>query len=758
MGKFKKGSIDSLMGETYEKYAAVVLDLGIDKTLDYGIQTPFLNKIQAGTRVEVLVRGFLRKGIVLEIKDTKKPKKVLPISKLLSDVPLLKGDLIKLALWMARYYQTPLGKVLKTFLPASIRGDMREKEQQCVRRQKSIEGLRDLCISLRKKSPKQASILEVMLRVKKDILLTELLEKSSASRSSVDGLIKKNILCVSKVQITRSPLADAEYFPTGPKILNAEQQQAFDKIAKSLTDQMYETHLLFGVTGSGKTEVYLQAIQLALDLKKTVAMLVPEIALTTQTIERFRSRFEGKIAILHHRLSQGERYDEWHRIQRGQASIVIGARSAIFSPLQNIGLIIVDEEHEHSYKQGDDMPCYHARDIAVMRGHLNQCCVVLGSATPSIESYYNAEQKKYTLSLLNHRADNATLPEVSIVNMKREFEKKKGYTSFSDLLLTEIKSGYAKGEQSILFLNRRGYHTALICLECQSAISCPHCDVSLTFHLKTNTLACHLCGYLRTPPPKTCPGCHSDATMKFKGVGTEQIEKSLHAIFPDIRTIRIDGDTTRHKGSYDRLFYAFRNQKADVLIGTQMIAKGLHFPAVTLVGVLNSDASLNIPDFRASEHVFQLITQVSGRSGRGQIKGKVIIQTLMPDNFVIDLASKQDFFAFYQKEIQTRKLFNFPPYLHMAKFCFSGKDEKKTHNRANLFYKNLRQSLPVNYEVYPVVTSGYTKVKDNYRFQFLVKGPSMYHLQQCVTKIKEKLFFSKDVRFFIDVDPVFTFF
>ncbi len=457
--------------------------------------------------------------------------------------------------------------------------------------------------------------------------------------------------------------------------------------------------------------MYIQAIDHALKLGKGTIMLVPEISLTAQTIQRFRSRFHEKIAILHSRLSHGERNDEWHKIRQGDAKIVIGARSALFSPVKDLGLIIVDEEHEQSYKQQDDAPSYQGRDVAVMRGKLSHSTVILGSATPSLESYYNAQKGKYILSVLTQRAEAASMPTVQIVDMKKEFEKAKGFTHFSDALLTGIKKRQEVGEQTILFLNRRGYHTNLLCQSCGKTVQCAHCDVSLTFHLEDNALACHLCGYRVSPPPKCCPHCQGSNPLKFKGAGTEQIEKALHAILPGIRTIRVDGDTTRHKGSHQRLLRDFGTGKADVMIGTQMIAKGLHFPEVTLVGVLNSDASLNIPDFRASETVFQLITQVSGRAGRGVVSGEVIIQTAMPDNTTIRLASEQDYVKFYEEEIIVRQLFNYPPFSQIAKLTFSGTDAKGTEKAAQRLRHELTARMPSEFELLPVVPVAMPKSK-----------------------------------------------
>ena len=746
------------MSLPFSAYASVIVDVAIDKVLDYGI-TPIQHPlIQPGTRVEVPVRGRLQTGYILQIKEKPSYPRVQAIAHILSEGPLISADLFQLALWMSRYYCAPLRDIFRMFLPPSVRQDMGAKEQLFVRRAKTIEELKAQCIALVSKKPAQAALLEAMLKVKKGILLSELLEQTKGSRHSVNNLVKQGFLILETVAIDRSPLKGEEYFPTQPKQLNEEQSQALKKIQHSLIHKQFETHLLYGVTGSGKTEVYLQAIDQALKLDLGTIMLVPEVSLTAQTIQRFKSRFQEKIAILHHRLSAGERYDEWQHIKTGRAKIVIGARSAIFSPVQNLGLILVDEEHESSYKQTETAPCYHARDVAVMRGKLSQSTIVLGSATPSLESYYNAQKGKYTLSILSQRATQATLPQVTIVDMKKEFEKTKGYTNFSDKLLNEIEKRQQQGEQTILFLNRRGYHTTLLCQSCQHSIKCAHCDVPMTFHLGDNALTCHLCGYQLTPPPSICPGCKSDTPLKFRGVGTEQIERALHAIFPTIRTLRIDADTTKHKGSHQRLLRDFGSGKADVLIGTQMIAKGLHFPEVTLVGILNGDAGLHIPDFRASEIVFQLMTQVAGRAGREFLPGEVIIQTTLVDQPVIQHAAQQDYFRFYEEEIATRELFAYPPFSHLAKIRFSGKTPEGTLVCAEKCRILLMELMPAQFEFHPVLPCGYTKVKDQHRYQFLIKGPNMYSLGQAWQAVKEKQKFSKDVHCLIDINPSSTFF
>lgn len=740
------------------KYAAVITELSLDKTLDYGIPDALLGEAKRGCKVDISIRGRSLTGYIYEIKDTSPFPNVRPIISISSKEELINEELFDLAKWMSEYYCAPLSKVLKTILPAIVRGDKTHKEQFYVMRKKTRDELADYCADIRNKYPARTAVLDVMLKVSKGILLTELLEETGGSRSPVDTLVKDGYLLIDIVRVDRSPLVNEEYFLTKPKKLNPDQAEALEKIVCSIEESRFETHLLYGVTGSGKTEVYLRAIEKALLKNKGTLMLVPEISLTPQTVERFRSRFEGDIAILHHRLSPGERYDEWHKIREGRAKIVIGARSAIFCPLPDIGLIIVDEEHESSYKQSEEAPCYHARDVAVMRGKMINATVILGSATPSLESFYNAQHKKYTLSKLHARADAAAcIPTVKIIDLKEEYARAKGYTNFSDALLHGIKKRVEVGEQTILFLNRRGYHTVLLCKSCGESIRCSRCEISLTYHNAPPMMSCHLCGY-HSPPPKQCPKCRGEETMQFKGVGTEQIEKSLYAVFPEVRIIRVDADTTKHKGSHSKLLRDFGTGKADVLIGTQMIAKGLHFPQVTLVGILNSDGGLNIPDFRASETVFQLITQVAGRAGRGELRGEVIIQTRMPDNNTILLASEQDFEKFYLEEINTRHFFCYPPFSQFVKIAFCGKDKEKTFQKALEWHNAVTRILSESYQIHPVVPSGYAKIKDDYRFHFLIRGQKIYEINAALKRIQTTLPAKSDIKVLLDINPSSTFF
>ncbi|MFC2049107.1 primosomal protein N' [Chlamydiota bacterium] len=742
--------------DEYSTFVSVVVDLGFDKQLDYAVPHSFAAQIKRGMQVQVPLKGFLRTGYVTEVKKQSAFPKVLPVHALLSEEELLTDEVFELALWMSRYYHAPLRQVLKTVLPASIRRQTPHKEQFFAARSVSKEKLREICIGLREKHPSQARVLDVMLMREKGILLTELLEKAEVSRSPVESLEKQGLLTLEKVRYDRSPLKDEEYFKTEHKQLNGPQAEAYRAITQALSEKKFEVHLLHGVTGSGKTEVYLQAIEYAIGLGNTALMLVPEISLTGQTIERFRSRFDHRIAILHHRLSQGERSDEWHRIKRGEAQIVIGARSALFSPVRNLGIIIVDEEHDGAYKQSEEPPCYHARDVAVMRGKLSGAVVVLGTATPSLESYYNAKSGKYKLTTLPNRASQATLPTVHIVDMKREYDKAGGFTSFSGMLIDKMQERLKLGEQTILFLNRRGHNTSLQCKGCGHIFICPACDLTLTFHRGENTLSCHLCDYRLSPPPRECPQCEHGETLKYQGIGTEAIERAVHSLFPEARTLRIDGDTTKHKGSHERLLRTFSTQKADILIGTQMVSKGLHFPAVTLVAVLNSDASLHIPDFRSCERVFQQITQVAGRAGRGELAGEVIIQTQMPDNQTLLQASEQNYDAFYATEVESRKLFGFPPFAHLVKLTLSGPNAAQTQKQAEKLRSTLL--LPPPYQIFPIVPSGYAKIKDQFRFQCLIRGPSIYTINSALEKALILAPPPRSIRLHIDVDPLSTYF
>ena len=737
-------------------FVGVVLDEAVDKLLDYSVPFHLKERIFVGSRVIVPVRTTFRKGTIWKVKKKPDFAVVKDIHEIASEESVLTKDLILLAEWISSYYSTPMHKVLKTMLPLSIRNHMKELNQWIVESTLSSEELSSLSLNLQKSSPKQASILQILIEQGGRIALSKLLEQAKTTRATISSLEKKKLVSLSLDVKERAPSWDDEYFISKAKPLSEEQSSIVGKLKEGIQKNLFSPHLLYGVTGSGKTEVYLQAIEEALLCNKGTIFLVPEVALTSQTIERLKSRFEEKIAILHYRLSEGEKRDAWHQIQSRKARIVIGARSAIFCPIPQLGLIIVDEEHDGAYKHSGDSPTYNARDVAIVRAKLCSATIVLGSATPSLESYQNALSGKYELSILSQRLGKAQMPQVQIVDMKHECLKRKNSTLFSDKLLTGIKARLKSGEQTLLLLNRRGYHTSQICLKCSHIAKCPNCETSLTFHLGEKILACHLCDY-RAPPHCSCPSCHSTESMKFQGAGTELVEKQLYAIFPGCRVLRMDADTTKKKGSHDTLFKQFRSGKADILVGTQMIAKGLHFPAVTLVGVLNADLTLSIPDFRASESMFQLITQVAGRSGRGELPGEVIVQTFLPEQPTLKLAAEQNYTEFFKEELEVRKIFNYPPFTHLIKLAFSGPSLEKTSAAAQEARQFLIKHLPSSFDFLPVTPSGHAKIQNRYRFQFLIKSTKILAASPTLIALQNQ-FKNKEIQLLIDIDPSSTFF
>jgi primosomal protein N' (replication factor Y) len=732
--------------------AEVALEKALDRLLDYAIPADLKDLTKPGAMVEVPLRGRLVKGFVVALKQSSSFSKLETIRRVAGGHPLLPPDLLKLAEWIGTYYCCSPRRVMKQMLPAPVRKEVGAREQLFVSRARTREELAELASSLRRAHPSQAHVLDAILKVEKGLLLTDLLERAGVSRSPVDSLVKAGHLHLRLLEIDRSPLENAEYILSGPKRLKPQQAEALAAIELSLEERKFGVHLVLGITGSGKTEVYLQAMDKALKQGRGVILMVPEIALTGQLVERFRARFPDRAAILHHRLSEGERFDQWQKLRSGEYQVAIGARSVVYAPVQNLGLLIVDEEHESSYKSSEEMPCAHARDLAIVRGKLNGAAVVLGSATPSIESMHNALAGRYRLHRMTERAESCQLPVVQMVDMR--VQRERGYQLFSQPLLEGIETRMRRGEQTILFLNRRGYFTLQKCLSCDQAVQCPHCAVSLTFHKGEDLLACHCCGYQLSPPPQQCPSCQSLQTLRFRGVGTEQIERQLHRLLPDVRTLRLDADTTKHKGAHEQILRQFGLGRADVLIGTQMIAKGLHFPAVTLVGVLAADTSLQVPDFRAAETTFQLITQVAGRAGRGKLPGEVLIQTSMPEHPVLQLAARQDYEAFYSQEVDSRKLVGFPPYSRLVRIVLSGEDVCLLEQFGHDLHARLLRELPSEIEIYPLLPCGRAKVKDRYRFNLLMRIPRPGLVQGVLSRIHAPA----GISMLIDVDPTSTFF
>lgn len=734
-------------------FVTVLLDKGLKKALTYSVPDHLRSLIAEGKRVSVPIQKRSVKGTILSLLNKAPKYPVKDVMEVISE-EIINEDLKKLGSWMSDYYATPLPFVLKTMLPGSLRKDMKGKKQYIVNTVLRGTKLIEYTASIREKHPKRAEVLDVLLKHKNGIFLSKLLE-ADVSVSAINTLEKNGIVKKSFVEVDRSILEDVPFFKTNAKVLNEPQTKAFKEIEDALEKNIFKTFLLHGITGSGKTEVYLQAIEKALSQNKGVIMLIPEIALTEQTVERFKHRFEDRIAVLNYRLSDGEKTDAWKNIAKAKIPIVIGARSAVFSPMPNVGLIIVDEEHELSYKQIDEMPCYNARDIAVVRGSFTNSTVILGSATPSLESVYNVMEKKYHYLQMNQRAAAKNPPTIKLINMEEERENGKGFTMLSQTLLSEIKKRIDVGEQVILFLNRRGYFSCQVCSSCNKTISCPSCDSSLTYHRGEKILACHLCGYEKKAPITKCPSCGEMETLKYKGPGTEQVERSLHAIFPEIRTLRMDRDTTKHKGSHENLLKQFRSGKADLLIGTQMIAKGLDFPLVTLSAVIGADSSLHIPDYRSTESLFQVMTQVVGRSGRAELPGLALIQTYYPNHPVMQAVLNDDFKGFIKAELEDRKLCNYPPYTKISKLVFTSTDKIAAEKTAANFYTYLNSSLPKTVALYKPMPCGYAKIKDKFRFQILLK--SQHAGQLCSILKNHPIKIPTKVRLLIDIGATSTF-
>jgi len=637
-----------------------------------------------------------------------------------------------------------------------------KKKQLFIRPSASAEALKEAARKAGKRAPKQAELLEVLSGLAEQaagpVPLADLLKETGTGASAVKALEAKGLAAIEEREVERDPYANRRFVRSEPLPLTDTQAAALRPIREAIHERRYAPFLLHGVTGSGKTEVYLQAMQACLDAGREAILLVPEISLTPQTVNAFKGRFGDEVAVMHSRLSQGERYDEWRKIARKQVRIAIGARSAIFAPFTNIGLIIVDEEHESSYKQ-EESPKYHARDVALRRGERHGAAVVLGSATPALETYLDAYRGLYTLLEMPDRVAHRPLPEVSIVDMRQEL-KDGNRSMFSAALRTGIEERLKRGEQTVLLLNRRGYATFVMCRSCGYTVQCPHCDITMTYHRTSRHSRCHYCGYTERAA-ETCPSCGSEHIRHF-GAGTQRVEEELAKLFPGIRTIRMDVDTTSEKGAHEKLLSAFRERKADVLLGTQMVAKGLDFPYVTLVGVISADTMLRLPDFRAAERTFQLLTQVAGRAGRHSLPGEVVVQTYTPEHYSIQYASKHDFRGFARRELLSRRELRYPPYCKLALATLSHEDISKLIPSSERFALELKRKFlpyarePQKPEALGPVPSPIPKLKDRYRFQLLVKYPGDFHVAPALRAAADAL--SDDIRkhklsIQLDVDP-----
>src|SRR6267142_833250 len=738
---------------TNPSYVRVIIDRAIHRELDYAVPEGLMNRVGVGSRVRVPFREKSALATVVAVAEQSEAKGIRLIEADVGEAPILSEQLLELGRWISAYYCCPIETVMRSLLPQVIRrAEVGWKKQLVVTAPKEISA--EEIEKLRRRAPRQAELLEAITHLSNPIPAAKLLRQTSLDNQTLRALEKRGLVVLREEAVARDPHADEQFVASTNLTLNLEQAAALSAIEEALAaPETARPILLHGVTGSGKTEIYLQAIRSNLVRGKTAIVLVPEISLTPQTVERFKSRFaeaHDTVAVLHSRLSEGERHDEWHKIQSGRARIVVGARSAVFAPLDNLGLIVVDEEHETSYKQ-EEAPRYHARDVAVVRAKIEKAVVLLGSATPSLESYHNATIGKYQLVMLTQRVDEKQMPLIRIVDLRQERRKEKKAAILSEKLSQAIADRLEKREQTILFLNRRGFSTSLLCSNCGEARNCPNCSVALTYHRHMARLSCHLCGHTAAVPKK-CPECGKDALI-YAGFGTEKVESTVSHIFPKANVRRMDADSMTRKDAYRETLRNFRTGKIDILVGTQMIAKGLHFPNVTLVGIINADLALHLPDFRAGERTFQLLTQVAGRAGRGETPGEVFVQTYTPFSPSIQFARHHDFAGYFQQELEFRERCGFPPFKHAVLITVRSAHEGRAKLSAETLQRRLKEALPQEFVLGETTPAPLEKLQGQFRFHILGRGEAIMRLSRLVRETVDKLPFPEDVIVTVDIDP-----
>ncbi|WP_102027327.1 primosomal protein N' [Salirhabdus sp. Marseille-P4669] len=797
--------------------AQVIVDvpsMSIDRLFDYRIPDKYINVIEPGMRVIVPFGPRKVMGFIVTVGENTMlaSEKMKDIEEVMDLSPILTSELLQLGKWLANTTLSFKISTLQVMLPQILKAKyekelwllaeedsipeelaklfagravvtfqeieereisyyfiqkyMKEglvevryvvKSKETKKKIRWIEGIDPILLEeakedIPKNAAKQQDVLHYFIEHPQPIILKQLLGKLKVSRATVNALIDRGLLKTYEKEMYRDPYEDRNFQRTHPLPLTEEQAQAIKPIWKSIVDKIHEVFLLYGVTGSGKTEIYLQSIQKVIEEGKEAIVLVPEIALTPQMVNRFKGRFGSKVAVMHSGLSAGEKYDEWRKIQRKEVQVVVGARSAIFAPFQNLGIIIIDEEHETSYKQ-DDSPRYHARDVAIYRGEYHNCPVILGSATPTLESFARAKKGVYTLLTLAKRMNDRDMPEVHVVDMREELHAG-NRSMFSIELQEKIRERLQKKEQIVLFLNRRGYSTFVMCRDCGHTMQCPHCDISLTYHRKQELLKCHYCSY-ETRMPNECPECQSDS-IRYFGTGTQKVEEALNQTFPEARVVRMDVDTTRRKGAHEKLLAQFGEGNADILLGTQMIAKGLDFENVTLVGVLAADSLLHIPDFRSAEKTFQLLTQVSGRAGRHELPGEVVVQSYTPDHYSVELASQYDYEGFFNYEMRTRKTFHYPPYYFLALITVSHVNHAYVVQVTQKIVKLLTNTVQDNTIILGPSASPLARIKNRYRYQCMIKYKNNTDLHDHVRHILkhfETEMQHKDLQISVDFQP-----
>lgn len=796
--------------------ANVVVDIpakNVDKIFDYLIPQDIVDIVKVGVRVEVpfgprKIQGFVI-GISEELTSDIDQSKLKSIIRVKDFKPELTAELIELSEWMSNFHLVKRISALEIMLPSAVKAKYQkvycvadpegipaqylnhfnkegiltfEQAQQlqivsileefvendaiikdtivgqqltrkyvtCVRIVPTNR-LDEILMSLSKKE-KQLDVMNYLIEHRQEDVMLRTLKEEGFSESSINTLVKNQILEKYDGIMNRDPYEHRIFEKEHNKALIEAQHEAFTQIDEAVRNNESKTFLLHGVTGSGKTEVYIQTIENVLQKGEQAIMLVPEIALTPQMVNRFKARFGDEVAVLHSGLSKGEKYDEWQKIRDGKASVSVGARSSVFAPFEKLGLIIIDEEHEVTYKQ-EDYPRYHAREIAIWRSEYHKCPVVLGSATPSLETFARAEKNVYQYLGLPERVNQQKMPEIELIDMREELQEG-NRSMFSNDLTKAIQDRIDKGEQIVLFLNRRGHSSFVLCRDCGHVPQCPNCDISLTYHKTHDDLKCHYCGYSE-PMPQRCPSCESEHIRQM-GVGTQKVEEIIYDTFDRAKVIRMDVDTTSKKGAHEKLLTAFGNQEANILLGTQMIAKGLDFENITLVGVLNADTMLNLPDFRSSEKTFQLLTQVAGRAGRHEKQGEVMIQTYNPDHYAILDVTSNDYMSFYQKEMKFRQIGKYPPYYYLVNLTISHTDIKKVLKASKHIHGILLQHVTTQSFVLGPSPSPLSRINNKHRFQILIKfknEPDLLTALQYLDDYYHEQYLKDKLSLEIDINP-----
>ena len=734
------------------RIAKVFVNLSLDRGFDYLIPERLANDVQVGSQVVVPFGKQHRLGFVTAIGNHSKYDDLKEIESLGGNQTSLPPKLLELAKWMALYYCSAHEQAVRTLLPGVVRrGKMRDKT---VKKFDLAEPQPEGAV----KSEKQRRVLAV-LRTEGALPLNTLTLLADCGAGVVKSLEKSGHVVFTEERTLRSPFSET-VIPDLPRQLNPAQAAALATFQKMAAGEVAQkVMLLFGATNSGKTEVYLHAIAKTIEQGKQAVVLVPEIALTPQTVRRFRARFGERVSVMHSRLSEAERFDQWNRIRRGEADIAVGARSALFAPFDRLGLIVVDEEHESSYKQAE-APRYHARDVAVMRAHLEGACVILGSATPAMESYHNAMIGKYLLCEMPDTAGTAVPPEIKVVDLRLTLkaagsaEEQDGGLSaslFSPMLVNAVRERLSMGQQSLIFRNLRGYSRELRCEKCGFVPGCPDCSVSFAYHKRDAVMLCHLCG-LTIPAPTKCLQCGDDG-IRHPGSGTEKIEAMAHVLFPNARIERMDSDSMRGVDAHEKLLNRIQRNEVDIIIGTQMIAKGLHFPNITLAAVINADHGLFIEDFRAAERTYALLTQVAGRAGRGELSGEVLVQTFSPHNEAITLALANDFKRFYEFEREVRELFGYPPFGHVLILHLRGEDQELVRRTAEECHAELMPYFHDRVKAAPAVPAPVERIKGKYRYMIAIRGEGLKNIRAKLRELALRRHANGKVELYVDVDP-----